>query len=207
MKPVTDFINRWVRKLPAWTIYVGSATWVGWLFYLAATGQNGPDPVNTLERSYGAYALKLIVAVLAITPMRRYLGINLLKFRRAIGVSAFFVVLAHFSVWAILDVQSLARVWADIVKRPYVTIGMGAFVMMLPLAITSNNLSLRKLGGGLWRKIHWLTYPAAVLGAIHYVWLVKGWPAEPFVYTGIILALLALRLKVPAQWKARRAVA
>ena len=80
---------------------------------------------------------------LLVTPLRKWTGVNLLKFRRAIGVSAFFLVLAHFSVWAVLDVQSLERVWTEIVKRPYVTVGMASFVLMIPLALTSNNLSVR----------------------------------------------------------------
>ena len=128
---------------------------------------------------------------------------NLLKFRRAIGVSAFFLVLAHFSVWAVLDVQSLERVWTEIVKRPYVTVGMASFVLMIPLALTSNNLSVRKLGSAIWRKLHKLTYPIAVLGAVHYLWLARGFQWEPIIYLAIILGLLVARMK----WNRARAMA
>ena len=190
-------INGALRKVPAWPLYIIGAAYAAWEFYLAATGRIGADPINLLEREYGSMALKLIIAGLVITPLRKYLGLNLLKFRRAIGVTAFFLVLAHFSVWAILDVGSLARVWADIIKRPYVMFGMGAFVLLLPLVLTSNNWALRKVGGMNWRKLHKLTYPAAILAGVHYVWLVKGWQTEPLVYLTIILGLLATRIRLP----------
>lgn len=197
MTAVINTLNGWMRKIPASTIYVAGFAWAAWLFYLGLTGGLGPEPINALEREYGSVGLKLLVAVLTVSPLRKYAGLNLLKFRRAIGVTCFFFILAHFTVWAVLDVQSLGRVWADIVKRPYVTIGMSAFLLLLPLAITSNDWSLRKIGAASWRKLHKLTYLAAILGAIHYIWLVKGWPLEPFVYLAIILGLLALRLR----WK------
>ncbi len=196
-------INGTLRRVPPWTIYVAAALWAGWVFYRAATGGLGVDPINKLEREYGSLALKLLITGLAVTPLRKYTGVSLIKFRRAIGVTCFFLVLAHFSVWALLDVGSVARVWADIVKRPYVTIGMAALLLMIPLAITSNNLSVRKMGAAAWKKLHLLTYPAAVLGAVHYVWLVKGWPIEPFVYLGIILTLLLARVK----WNRARVLA
>ena len=192
-------INGVLKKTPAWPLYIAGAIYAGWQFYLAATGKIGVDPINLLEREYGSMALKLIIAGLLVTPLRKYTGINLLKFRRAIGVTTFFLVLAHFTVWAVLDVGSLARVWADILKRPYVTIGMGALVLMLPLVLTSNNWALRKIGGMNWRKLHKLTYPAAILAGVHYVWLVKGWQTEPLVYLTIILVLLATRIRIPAR--------
>ena len=194
-------INRVLRKLPPWTLYIAGALWAGWMFWRALNGQLGIEPVERLEHEYGALALKLIVLGLAVTPLRRLTGLNLMRFRRAIGVTAFFLVLAHLLVWAVLDVQSLDRVWADIVKRPYVTIGMAAFLLLLPLALTSNNWSVRRLGPR-WRLLHKLTYPAAVLGALHFVWLVKGFQIEPLLYLAGIVTLLALRLK-PGRIRAR----
>lgn len=190
-------INGALRKVPAWPLYIIAAVWAAWVFYLAATGKIGADPINKLEREYGAMAIKVIIAGLLVTPLRKYAGLNLLKFRRAIGVTAFFLVLAHFTVWALLDVGTFARVWADIVKRPYVTFGMGALVLLLPLAVTSNNLSIRKLGGAAWRKLHKLVYPAAILAGVHYLWLVKGWQTKPMLYLAIILLLLATRIRWP----------
>ena len=191
--------NKPLRRIPTWLIYAASAAWCGYLFWEAATGRMSPEPIKALEHAYGIYALKLIVAILLITPLRKWTGLNLLRFRRAIGVSAFFVVVAHFAVWAILDVQTFARVWADIVKRPYVTIGMASLVLMLPLAITSNDRSLRRLGAAAWRKLHLLTYPVAVLAGLHFIWLVKGFQIRPLLYLVVIVGILALRLK----WKRR----
>ena len=190
-----DRLNTLLRKIPAWTIYIVGAAWAAWLFYLGVTGGLGVEPINALEREYGEIGLKLMVIGLAVTPLRKYAGINLLKFRRAIGVTTFFFILAHFSVWALLDVGSFARVWEEILKRPYVTVGMASFLMLIPLAVTSNNLSLRKMGAATWRQLHKLTYPAAVLGAVHYLWLVKGFQLEPIIYLIIIGGLLALRVQ------------
>jgi len=200
---VANTINGALRKIPAWLIYVTAAAWVGWMFYLAATGQGGgAEPINWLEREYGELGLKLLIAGLIITPLRHWTGINLIKFRRAIGVTAFFVILAHFLVWAVLDVQTFQRVWTEIVKRKYVTVGMVSFVLMIPLALTSNNRSLRKLGPLAWRKLHKLTYPIAVLAGIHYLWLVKGFQIEPIIYMAVILGLLAVRFT----WARKKAV-
>lgn len=193
---MVNTLNGWLRKVPAWLIYMMGASWASWLFYQALTGALGAEPINTLERLYGELALQLIVVGLAITPLRNWVGINLIKFRRAIGVTTFFFVLAHFLVWVLLDVGTLERVWTEIVKRPYVTIGFASFLMLIPLAVTSNNLSIRKLSPLRWRRLHKLTYPAAVLAVLHYIWLVKGWPLEPFVYLTIILGLLALRIRL-----------
>lgn len=187
-------LNGSFRRIPAWTIYIAGAAWAAWLFYLGLTGGLGVEPINALEREYGEIGLKLLILSLVITPLRTYAGLNLLKFRRALGVTTFFFILAHFLVWAVLDVQSLARVWDDILKRPYVTVGMLSFVLMIPLAVTSNNWSLRKMGAAAWRKLHKLTYPIAVLGGVHYLWLVKGFQIEPIIYLLVILGLLATRV-------------
>lgn len=202
----SDWINRASAKLPSWLIYAGALAYALWLFYLGLTGGLGIEPIEVLEHRYGKVALQFIVLGLAVTPLKVYARINLQKHRRAIGVTAFGFVLAHLLVWAFLDVQTLERVWADILKRPYVTIGMVSFLLLVPLALTSNNLSLRKLGGASWRKLHKLTYPAAVLGALHYVWLAKGFQYEPLIYTAVILLLLVLRIdRVQRAWRQMRA--
>ncbi len=194
---IIDRVNAVLRRIPAWTIYIVAASYVAWQFWQALTqqGEYLVEPINVLEREYGETALKLLVLGLMVTPLRRWTGLNLLKYRRAIGVTAFFIVLAHFLVWAVLDVQTLERVWTEIVKRPYVTVGMAAFVLIVPLAMTSNNWSLRKLGAASWRRLHKLTYPAAVLAAVHYLWIVRGFQLEPIVYLILILVLLFARLK------------
>ena len=200
--PLAQRVNGWVRRVPTWPIYLLGFGWMAWLFWRGATDFTLIEPIDWLERAYGEKALQLLVATLAVTPLRRFLGINLLKFRRALGLLVFFFVLAHFLVWALLDVQAVSAIWADILKRPYITIGMAAFAMLIPLALTSNNASVRRLGGGGWRKLHWLTYSIAVLGAVHYIWLARGFALEPLVYLGIILGLLATRVPIPRSARA-----
>jgi sulfoxide reductase heme-binding subunit YedZ len=165
-----------------------------WLFYLGVTGGLGIEPIKALEHELGGIALQLLIAGLCITPMRRLFGVNLIKFRRAFGLLTFYYVCLHLLVWLVLDVQIPAQIWADIVKRPYVTIGFAAFLLLVPLAATSNTWSVRKLGPK-WRQLHKLTYVAAILGAVHFIWLVKGFQIEPLVYLAVILGLLALRLR------------
>jgi len=190
---VVERINRGVRRVPGWTLYILGTAYAVWLFYLGLTGGLGVEPIEELEHRYGKIALQLILVGLAVTPLRQMVGVNLIGWRRAIGVTAFFFVLAHLLVWAVLDVQRLCQVWADIVKRPYITIGMAAFALMLPLALTSNNRSVRALGPA-WRRLHQLTYVVAILGAVHFIWLSKGFQIEPLIYLTVILGLIALRV-------------
>ncbi|WP_405109014.1 protein-methionine-sulfoxide reductase heme-binding subunit MsrQ [Phaeobacter sp. BS52] len=186
-------INILLRAVPVWLVYVAGVLPAAVLFYQGLSGALGAEPIKALEHEYGELALQLLVATLAITPLRRLLGVNLMRFRRAIGLLCFFYVSCHLLVWLLLDVQLLGQILADILKRPYITIGMAGFVLMLPLALTSNGISVRRLGPR-WRLLHRLTYPAAVLGALHYVMLAKGFQLEPLIYMGVILLLLALRL-------------
>ncbi|WP_223424163.1 protein-methionine-sulfoxide reductase heme-binding subunit MsrQ [Tateyamaria pelophila] len=193
MTSVVDTINRLARKVPTAAIYIVCLIPVPVLLYLGVTGGLGREPIKALEHELGEIALQLLIAGLCITPLRRFLGLNLIKFRRTLGVLAFTYVSLHLLVWAVLDVQALDRVWADIIKRPYITIGMAAFVLMIPLAVTSNNRSVRILGAA-WRKLHLLTYPIAILAALHFVMLSKVLQPEPLIYFGVILGLLALRV-------------
>ncbi len=190
---MVDRINGFFRWLPTWVVYTLYMLPAPWFFYLAATGQMGIEPITALEHEYGEIALQLLIIGLAITPLRRFAGINLLKFRRAVGLVAFFYVVLHLGVWAFLDVQALDRVWADIVKRPYITIGMVGFLVMIPLALTSNNRAVRQLGPR-WRSLHKATYGVAVLGAVHFVMVAKGLQLEPLLYLAVILGLLGLRV-------------
>ena len=188
-----QWVNQILRRIPVWAVYLLGVLPAPWLFYQALTGGLGVEPIEALEHRYGELALQLLIAVLAISPLRRFLGLNLLKFRRALGVLTFTYVGLHLLVWLVLDVQVPSQIWADIVKRPYITVGMAAFVLMLPLAVTSNNLSVRKLGPR-WRRLQRLVFPAAVLGGLHYVMLAKGFQIEPLVYLSLIVGLLLLRV-------------
>ncbi len=186
--------KRWTA-LPRWVLYpVGLIPAVD-LFWRAVTNTLGPDPLKALENGLGEWALRFLLLGLAITPLMRFGRINLVKYRRAIGLTAFFYVVFHLTVYLVLDQQ--LDWWAignDIVKRPYITVGMAAFLMLVPLAVTSNSLSIRKLGAAAWRKLHRLVYPAVLFGAVHYILLVKSWPPEPLVYLAIAIALLAVRV-------------
>ena len=202
---VTDHINSGLRRVPAWPIYVASLGYAAWMLWLGIQNRLGADPVKVLEHEMGEMALYLIVAGLLVTPLRRIAGVNLMKFRRAIGLAAFFFIVCHLLVWAVLDVQRIDRVWADILKRPYITVGMVAFVLLIPLAVTSNNFSIRKMGAAAWNKLHKLVYPAAILGGVHYVMLVKGWQVEPLMWLGAIVALVGWRY-LPKRKSAARQV-
>lgn len=194
MTDLVDGLNRGLRQVPTWVLYLLLVLPAPWYLYQGATGGLGVEPIKALEHTLGELALQLAIVGLAVTPMRRLVGVNLLKFRRAIGIMTFVYVFLHLLVWLVLDVQILGQIWADIVKRPYITVGMAGFALMVPLAITSNHWSVRRLGPR-WRKLHRLTYPAVILGGVHYVMLAKGFQIEPLLYLGVILALLAARLR------------
>lgn len=187
-------VNSALRHVPPWGLYLAAPVPVLWIYYLGLTGQLGVDPAKKIEHQLGLWSLWLLIAGLSVTPLRRWIGLNLLPFRRAIGVVTFFYLLAHLLTWLVLDVQ-FQNVWADIVKRWYITVGMAAFVLMIPLALTSNNWSIRRLGAGAWRRLHRLVYPIAVLGALHFLLLVKGFQWEPVIYATLIAGLLAARVR------------
>ena len=191
-----DAINTFARKVPTWLVYIVYLLPVPWLFYLATTGGMGVEPIKPLEHELGEIAMQLLIIGLCITPLRRFLGINLIKFRRTFGLLAFTYVVLHLGVWVILDMSLLwGQMWADIWKRPYISIGMIGFVFLIPLAATSNNASVKRLGAASWRKLHKLAYPIAVLGAVHYIMVQKVWEIEPSVYLAVVLGLIVLRRK------------
>jgi sulfoxide reductase heme-binding subunit YedZ len=183
-----------VPKIPLWLVYVAGFVPAAWYFYLGVTDQLGADPMKTLEQTLGLWALRFLIACLAITPLRQSLGVNLLRYRRQIGLLAFYYVVLHLTTYLVLDQGlDLAAIVTDIVKRPYITIGMASFTLLVPLAVTSNNASVRRLGGRLWARLHKLVYIAAALAAVHFVMVVKAWPMEPLVYAGIVALLLGYR--------------
>ena len=186
-------INTGLRKIPTWVLYL--ILLIPGLLTLAAglTDNLGPEPINELEEELGEFALKLLILGLAVSPLLHFTRINLVRFRRAIGVMAFAYVMAHFLVWFLLDLQSLSHIWTAIAKRPYVTVGMAGFIAMIPLALTSNDLSVRRLGR-FWRVLHRLTYLVAILAGLHFIMLSKGFDVEALTHMVVILAFLALRI-------------
>lgn len=196
-------VNQLLRRVPSWVVYVGGVLPFVWIVWLAVNGGLGADPVKAIELRLGLLALQFLVAGLCITPLR-WVGLNLIRYRRAIGLLAFFYVTMHLLTWGVLDMGlRLDQIAADLVKRWYIIIGLAGFVMLVPLALTSNNLSIRRLGPKAWQRLHRLTYGAILAGAVHYVMIGKVWLVEPLLYLSAAVALLALRV-----WKARpRAVA
>ncbi len=200
-------IGRLAGRVPVATVYAAGILLIAWPFVRALTGALGPDPVRTLEQNLGLSALQVLVVMLAVTPLRRLTGVNLLRFRRALGLTALMIVTAHLAVWLFLDVADAGRIWSDIVRRPWITVGMAAFLMMLPLAATSSGAAIRRLGAAAWRRLHMLTYILVPLAGVHFVMVRKGWQAEPLLYLAVIALLLALRLErlLPRRRNMRRA--
>ena len=192
---LVDRVNRAARATPRWPFYLLAAALPVWLLAQALTGGLGVEPVEVMEHQLGEWALQTLIASLCITPLRRFAGLNLLKFRRVLGRVAFGYVLLHLLVWLFLDVQIWSQIWADILKRPYITVGMAGFVLLMPLIITSNDRAIRRMGAASWRRLHKLAYAAVTLGAVHWVMLAKGWQWEPLLYLGAVALLLALRVK------------
>jgi methionine sulfoxide reductase heme-binding subunit len=143
----------------------------------------------------GEWAFRFLIATLAVTPLRQLFSLNLLRYRRVIGLLSFYYAVLHLVTYTVLDQGlDLAAIGADIVKRPYITIGMATFVILVPLALTSNNLSIRRMGGQAWARLHRLVYLAAIGAALHFILVVKSWPPEPLVYAAIVAVLLGYRL-------------
>ena len=176
----------WVSALlpAAWLL---SGWFLGWL---------GANPIETLTHVTGMSALVLLLVTIGVTPVRRLTGWNpLVRLRRPLGLFAFFYAALHFSVWAVLDLGlELAWVVEDIVERPYITVGMTAFVLLLPLALTSTRGWIRRLGR-YWSRLHMLVYVSTALGVVHFYWLVKSDVRLPLVLAAVYAALMGLRAR------------
>jgi methionine sulfoxide reductase heme-binding subunit len=198
MQPLAQFLNGWLRRLPTWPVYVAGIVPAMVYFYWAVSNQLGADPLQVLERQLGKWALQLLILTLLVTPLRKWTGISFLKFRRAFGLLAFCYVCLHLLTWVVLDKQFYwSEILSDLYKRPYIIIGMTAFLALIPLAITSNNRSIRALGAARWKNLHRLSYVAIILGAVHYLLLVKAWPPEPILYVAGAILLVLIRIRMP----------
>jgi methionine sulfoxide reductase heme-binding subunit len=188
-----------VPQVPKLLVYAVGFIPAAWTFWLAFSDRLGADPLRGLEHSLGIWALRFLIATLCVTPLRAMAGVNLLRYRRALGLLTFYYAVLHLCVWLLLD-QGLDghAILTDILRRPYITIGMASFAIMVPLALTSNNWAVRRLGGQAWSRLHKLVYAAAVAAALHFVMVVKSWPPEPLIYAGIVAVLLGCRA-----WRAR----
>lgn len=159
----------------------------------------GADPVKKIQDTCGLWGLRFLMITLAITPLRDWLGATwLISLRRMLGLYAFFYVLLHFLTWFVLNQEmDWHNILADIAKRPYITIGFTAFVLLIPLAVTSTNAMMRRLGKR-WKQLHRLIYAIGVLAVWHFYWQVKADIREPLVYITIVAVLLGWRV-----WKSR----
>lgn len=175
-------------------------------FYFGATGQLPGNAIKEFEHLLGIWALRFLIATLCITPIRDLFGINWIRYRRALGLLAFWYVAMHFSTYMILDKYlDFPQIVADIAKRPFITIGMAGFVMLIPLALTSNNWSIRRLGPR-WNRLHKLVYVIAAAGALHFAMSVKVVGPEQMIYIALVAILLLYRMIRPKlQRRIRRA--
>lgn len=182
-------------------LYLVTQVWA-----VARTGSNalGADPVAEIEHFLGLWALRLLMCTLAITPLRQLTGqAVLVRFRRMLGLWTFAYATLHFSAYLVLDLRGYwATIFEEIAKRPYITVGFTAWLLLLPLAITSTTGWIRRLGRN-WARLHKLVYAIGVLAVLHFWWLVKSDIREPALYAAILAVLLGWR--VIKAWRTRRA--
>ncbi|MBG0809271.1 protein-methionine-sulfoxide reductase heme-binding subunit MsrQ [Methylosinus sp. H3A] len=181
-------------RIPKLAVYVAGLVPAVWTFSLGVMDRLGPEPIKALEQELGLWSLRFLLLCLLVSPLRRGAGVDLLRYRRALGLLAFYYAALHLAAYVALDHGfDWPAIGRDILKRPYVTIGMAAFVILVPLAVTSNNAAIRRLGAKAWARLHRLVYVAAILAAVHFLLIVKSWPAEPLLYAAATAALLAVR--------------
>jgi sulfoxide reductase heme-binding subunit YedZ len=169
---------------------------LGILVWRLLTGNLGANPVEFIQHATGDWTLRFLVFTLCITPFRKLLKLpDLIRFRRMLGLFAFFYVCLHFLTYLGPDQSfDLAGMWKDVAKRPFITVGFTAFVLLIPLAITSTAGWIRRLGGKRWQLLHRAIYFTAIFGVIHYYWLVKSDVRKPLFYGALVAILLVWRL-------------
>ncbi len=186
----------WMRAIRL-SLFLLCAIPAGLLLAGLFSGGLGVNPVETLLLETGVWGLRFLLITLAVTPLRWLTGAAwVVQLRRQLGLWAFFYVVSHFAVYAVFENSLvLSAMLEDIAKRPFVLVGMAALLMLLPLALTSNRFSIKRLGRH-WRQLHWLIYPAAVLGLVHFFWIIRAnrW-AEPVAYAVILAVLFGWRLQ------------
>jgi methionine sulfoxide reductase heme-binding subunit len=185
---------RWIK----YAVFLACLLPLGMLAWDAFTQNLGANPIEKITHSTGDWTLRFLLITLSITPARRLLRLpNLIKFRRMLGLYAFFYGSLHFLTYIWLDkFFNLPEMIADIEKRKFITIGLTAFTLLIPLAITSTTGWIRRLGGKRWQMLHRLIYISAICGVIHYLWLVKADIRKPLEYAAILTVLLSYRVVV-----------
>jgi methionine sulfoxide reductase heme-binding subunit len=191
--------NKWTK--PA--VFLLCLVPLGILVGLALTANLGANPVEFMQHATGDWTLRFLVITLSITPLRKLLKLpELIRFRRMLGLFAFFYACLHFLTYLGPDKSfDLAAIWKDVAKRPFITVGFTAFLLLIPLAVTSTAAWIRRLGGRRWQMLHRAIYISAICGVIHYYWLVKSAVLRPLTYAAIVAVLLLWRL---GDWLIRR---
>ena len=191
--------SKWL-KLPVCLLCLVPIGVVGWR---ALHNDLTANPIEYITHATGDWALRFLVITLAITPLRKILGVpELVRFRRMLGLFAFFYACLHFSTYIVLDkFFDMSEIWKDVLKRRFITVGFAAFLLLIPLAVTSTAGWIRRLGGKRWQSLHRLIYASAILTVIHYYWLVKSAVIRPLTYGAIVAVLLLFRAVV---WLTKR---
>jgi sulfoxide reductase heme-binding subunit YedZ len=182
-----------VQRYAKPALFVACLLPLAWLVYKGIFVGLGANPIEKITRYTGDWTLRLLLITLAITPLRILFNVQWVRYRRMLGLFAFFYASVHFLIWLGIDhFFDFADIGKDIVKRPYITVGFTAFVLLMPLAVTSTNAMIKRLGRN-WKRLHQLVYVIGVLGVLHYLWLVKADNREPLIYATILVALLGVR--------------
>jgi methionine sulfoxide reductase heme-binding subunit len=192
-------VSKWT-KVVVFLLCLVPAAVLGWKIFQNDLGAN---PVEFVEHWTGDWTLRFLIITLCVTPLRKLLKMpQLIRFRRMLGLFAFFFVCLHFSTWIGLDRYFNAQqMWADVIKRRFITVGFAGFVLLIPLAVTSTAGWIRRLGGKRWQMLHRGIYFAAIAGVIHYAWLVKSDEHKPLQYAAMVGVLLLWRVGVWARKK------
>jgi methionine sulfoxide reductase heme-binding subunit len=192
-------VSKWTKALP-FLLCLGPLASIIWPF---VRGYTIPNPLEFIQHGTGDWTLRFLVLTLTITPLRQLLQLpDLIRFRRMLGLFAFFYACLHFTTYLLFDkVFDFHEIWKDVYKRPFITLGFTAFLLLVPLAITSTAGWIRRLGGRRWRILHRAIYISAVCAVIHYYWLVKSAVIRPLFYAGLVGLLLVWRV---GEWFLRR---
>ena len=195
---------QWVRRVLKPAVFAAALAPFLWLVWRGLVGELSVNPIEDITHTTGRWALRLLVVTLGVTPLRRLTGWQAaIRFRRMLGLFAFFYATLHFLTYVVLDqFFGWEFILADIAKRPYITMGFTAFVLMIPLALTSTAGMVRRLGGRRWSLLHRLIYASAICGVVHYLWKVKADTRDPLAYAAVVLVLLSVRV-----WYAARGTA
>lgn len=193
--------RRVALKVVVWAACLAPLAFLGWRTW---TGDLGANPISTLTNTLGDWTFRLLLATLALTPLRLLLGLRWpLLLRRLLGLFTFFYATLHFAIWVVVDqFFDWPRMLADIAKRPYITVGMLALATLMPLAATSTAGMMRRLGGRAWRWLHRLVYVTGALAALHFLWLAKVGRRDQYLYAAVLVLLLGVRA-----WDAARRAA